>query len=181
MDFFTFLATLILSFFGLFVGLVLSHYSEEELRDIKKYLPYLQLLIFVLVFLVFYWYLPFFIATSILVLSFAFIYLFWHRKKINTLDYIVFAILFALTSLNNYFHLYMTLLVFIFGLFSGSLFYVLHRRSEELTKHILHHKHSGKHLSFGHLSVKLFDYYYFFLIISLIAFLIANLFKYLLF
>ena len=181
MDIYTFVGTSLLAFLGLFVGLVLSHYSEEEVQSFKKYIPFIQLSIFVLMFLLLFWYLPFFIASSILVLSFAFIYLYWHRKNLNVLDYIIISVLFALTSLSKNFQMYMTLLTFLFGIFSGSLFYVLHRRHTKEPKHILHHKHSGRHLSFGQLSIELFNHYYFFLIISFVAYLLANLFKYLIF
>jgi len=181
MDIFTFVASLLLAFVGLFVGTVLAHYSEEEVHYIKKYLPFLQMMTFMLIFVLIYWYLPFFIASSLLILSFAFIYLFWHRKNINLLDYIVLAVLFSLTSLEPHFHLYMTTLVFIFGIFSGALFYVLHRKHHSKPRDILHHKHSGKHLSFGHLSVKLFDHYFFFLIISFVSYLLAILLKQIIF
>lgn len=174
MDVFTFALTLIVAFLGLLTGGLLSYYSDEEVRSFKKYIPVVQLIIFILVFMVIYLFLPFFVASAILVLSFAFIYLFWRKKNINVLDYSVLGVLFALTSLSMQFHLYMTLLVFAFGIFSGALFYVLHRNPDDKDKHVSHHKHSGKHLSFGHLLYELFHHYYFFLIIAFAAYLVAQ-------
>lgn len=174
MDVFTFTLTLLVSFLGLLVGGFLAHNSEDEVHKFKKFLPFIQLLLFVLVFVVFFVSLPFFVALMILILSFAFIYLFWHKKNINTLDYIVFAVLFALSSLNFVYHLYMTLILFAFGIFSGALYYVLHTKPNHKTPNVSYHKHSGKHLEIGELLYSLFNHYYFFLIVSFLAYLVSQ-------
>ena len=174
MDVFTFALTLIVSFLGLLVGGFLAYNSEEEVHEFKRFLPFIQLLLFVLIFVVFFVFMPFFVASMMLILSFAFIYLFWHKKNINTLDYIVFAVLFALSSLSFQYHLYTTVILFAFGIFSGALFYVLHTKPNHKHPNVSHHKHSGKDLELGHLLYGLFHHYYFFLIVSFSAYLVSQ-------
>lgn len=178
MDVFTFTLTLFVAFLGLLVGGFLAHNSEDEVHKFKKFIPFIQLLLFVLIFVVFFAFIPFFVALMILILSFAFIYLFWRKKNINTLDYIVFAVLFALSSLNFQYQLYMTIILFAFGIFSGALFYVLHTRPNHKHPNVSYHKHSGKNLELGHLLYALFHHYYFFLIVSFSAYLISQIFSF---
>lgn len=175
MDFFTFLLTAIIAFFGLLTGAVLSHYSHDEVHAFKKYLPMLQLACFILAFIILYTMLPFVIASALLVLTFAFIYFFWRKKNLNVLDYIALAILFALTTINLSSHLYMTTIIFAFGVFSGALYYVLHTKPPKKAKekNVSHHKHRGHH-EFGHLVKKLLNHYSFFLVLTLVTWLVAN-------
>lgn len=172
MDIFTFILTAVISFLGLLLGLVLAQKAPEEIHAFKKYLPFAQLLIFVLIFVVFFAFLPFFIALALLVLSFAFIFIFWHKKNLNTLDYIVLGVLFALTSLSAELHWYMTLLVFLFGIITGALYFALHTRPTK--KKIVFHKHSNQHLDFGVMTRLLFTDYSFFLVLAVASYFISQ-------
>ncbi len=176
MNFFTFILTAVIAFFGLLLGGVLAHYSRNEAHAFKKYLPVMQLLCFVLAFAVLFSHLPFVIAVALLVLTFAFIYFFWRKKNINVLDYIAFAILFAFTTLSMESHLYMTVILFAFGIFSGSLYYVLHTKSPNKTKqrNVSYHHHRGHH-EFGHLISKMLNHYAFFLLLTVITWAVINL------
>jgi hypothetical protein len=180
MDFITYTLTAFVGFIGLFVGLLFAKFSPNEVHNLKKYIPDIQLALTSLAFIIFFIYFPFAIASLIFILSFSFIFLFWQKRDINTLDYIVFSILFAIGSLDFRVHYYLTAVIFIFGLFAGTLFYVLHDKPE---KHRLmkrgHHIHSGEQLDFDQMSVILFRKYLFFFILCVVNYLIANLFFYL--
>ncbi|MGM5481565.1 MAG: hypothetical protein ACQESE_04095 [Nanobdellota archaeon] len=187
MDPFTYFMTVLLAFFGIFLGGVLSYWSKDEVHEMKDKIPFFQMIIFVLVFIAMFAYLPFFIVLSLMVLGFGFIYIFWHKNDLNILDYIVFGSLFVITSLSTQAHYYITAAITFFGILSGALFYALHtkptgniktKKDEEL--HILHHKHSGKHLHIGDLLNSLFYKYYFFPILAIISYIVAETIKYLL-
>lgn len=171
MDIFTFGLTVIVAFLGLLTGSFLSHHARDEVKYIEKYLPFIQLLCLILVFVILYAFMPFFIASCLLVLSFSFIYLFWNKKNMNVLDYIIFAILFSFTSLNFQQHLYMTVVLFLFGVFSGTLYYALHTKP---VRQVSHHRHSGKHLSLASIQFNLFHHYSFFLVLSFATFLLSK-------
>jgi len=109
MDIFTFTTTIIIAFLGLLTGSIISYYSEEEIKSFKKYIPFAQLIIFTMIFVTIFIYIPFFIASSLMVLSFAFIFLFWHKQNLNILDYMVFGVIIALTSINAELQIYITL------------------------------------------------------------------------
>lgn len=167
MDVFTFALSVVIAFLGLLAGCVLAKYSHDEVHQFRKSIHTAQLLVLVLLFVLFFVYFPFWVALAILVLSFSFILLFWHRKDMNLLDYVVLGVLFGLTSVDAQLHLYMTLLVFLFGLFTGSLHYVLHtKHHNHPVKKVGIHNHSGKHFSFNMLTEKLFQDYYFFVILT---------------
>lgn len=180
-DVFSFLISTVIAFLGLLTGSFLAHNAPDETHEFRKYFPYLQLAVFVLVFVLFFVYLPFFIALALLVLSFGFIYFFWHKKNLNLLDYIVLGVLFSITSLNAYFHMYMTLLVFLFGIFTGALYYALHTKHKKHQKTIPLHKHSGKHLRYSVISRTLFQNYLFFLIIAVSSYIVSRIIYFLFF
>lgn len=177
MDFFTFTITVVLSFLGILFGAVLSHYTKEEVLDMKKAIPFMQVALLIIIFLILFFYFPFYIVASLLVISFGFIYLFWKKVNLNFLDYIVLAMILVVSSLNKQAHLYVTLCVFLFGILSGALFYVLHSKKRNLKK-IGHHKHSGKHLDFNSMTTKLFYTYKFFFILSILTFVFANIIEF---
>jgi hypothetical protein len=184
MDVFSFSISTVIAFLGLLLGSVLAHTAPDETHQFKHYLPFLQLLIFVLVFVLLFVYFPFFVALALFMLSFAFIFIFWHKKSLNLLDYIVLGALFALTSLVLQMHWYMTFLVFLFGVFTGALYYALHTKAhnkKHQKKKIAFHKHSGRHLSFGVISQSLLHDYVFFVIIAFLTYFSANIFRLLFF
>lgn len=177
----TFLLTTLIAFFGLFAGILIAYHTKDEVHHVKRYLPFLQLLCLVIIFILTFFYYPFFIALVVFLLSFLFMFLFWRRKDINLLDYIVLAVIFAFSSIYVSFHLYITLLLFVFGLFSGTLYYALHTKPKRSHKsrhaHILmigHHEHSRRHLSFGQSLRGLFDRYYFFVVIAIATYALAH-------
>lgn len=180
MDFFTYTLTAVVGFIGLFVGLLFAKFSPNEVHNLKKYIPDIQLLLVASSFVIFFIFFPFAIASLIFILSFSFIFLFWQKRDINVLDYIVFSILFAIGSLDYRVHYYLTAIIFTFSLFAGSLFFVLHHKPEEHHKMKRgHHKHSGKHLEFDEMSKLLFKKYVFFFILCIMNYLVAHLFFYL--
>ena len=97
---------------------------------------------------------------------------------LNVLDYITLAILFALTTINMDSHLYMTTILFAFGVFSGALFYVMHTLplKKSRGKDVSHHKHKGHH-EFGVLVTKLLHHYSFFLVLTIITWFVSSFFS----
>ena len=175
MDFFTYTLTALVAFIGLFVGLMFAKTSPDEAHYLKKYIPSLQLLLIILTYLLLFIYFPFYIAGSVFLLSFAFIYLYWRKRDINTIDYVVFATIFVITSLNITAHYYLTAIIFVFGLLAGILFYTLHDKPDLHLVTYGGHKHSGKQLSFDAMSSYLLKKYSFFFFLALIAYVVANL------
>lgn len=176
MELFTYLLTGIIAFIGLFIGLLITKYSLDEVNSFKKYIPFLQMMLIMLGFLVMFIYINFTLASVIFILSFAFIFLFWKKRDINTLDYVIFSILFFIASYNINAHYYMTAIIFVFGILSGTLFFVLHTYPKKHVKNHGHHKHSGKNLDFDELSKELFNKYFFFLILIIINYIIGFIF-----
>lgn len=177
MDFITYFLSALVSLFGVLAGSYLANSAPQEVHNLKKYFPLAQMLSLVLLFFVLYTFFPFFIVTAILILTFTFLRFFWHRQNVNILDYTIFGIIFPLSSLIMVAHYYITLIVFIFGIFSGALFYVLHTHPKKKThKHVAYHKHRGRHHTHEEILLKLFSSYSFFLLLSLTSYLVANLF-----
>lgn len=179
MDVLTFTLTAFVSFLGILFGAVLTHHTKEEILSIKKLIPFLQFTVLVLVFIVLYFFFPFTIVSALLVLSFGFIYLFWNKNNLNFLDYIVLSMILVISSIDPQAHLYVTLFAFIFGILSGSLFYMMNTKhpKHKITK-IYHHKHSGNHLDMNGVTSRLFYTYKFFFFLSIIAFVAAQLITY---
>ncbi|MFW5865590.1 MAG: hypothetical protein ACOCU6_00675 [Nanoarchaeota archaeon] len=187
MDIFTYAATLLIAHVGLFLGGMLAYWSKDEVHEFKSKIPYFQMILFILFFVSIFAHFPFTIALLLMILSFAFIYIFWHKTSLNTLDYIVFGTLFVITSLSYQAHFYSTIIMTAFGILSGALYYALHTKpSGEILKstkndlHVWHHKHSNNHLHIDEILSSLFYRYYFFPIIALTGFVIAELIKLLL-
>jgi hypothetical protein len=177
MDIFTFAITIIVSFIGILFGAILTHHTKDEILSIKQNLPTIQFSILVIVFLVMFFYFPFMIALALLVLSFGFTYFFWKKNVYNFLDYIVLAMVLVISSTNPQAHMYITLLSFIFGIFSGSLFYIMHtNHKKHRIKKLAHHKHSGKDLTLSGVSHYLYKLYRFFFFLALVAFAFAHIF-----
>jgi hypothetical protein len=189
MDFSTYLLSVMIVSIGLLFGSSLAHISRSEVHQFKKHLPGLQMFCVILLFLVLFSFFPFLVALSMLFLSFGFVYLFWRKLDMNFLDYIVFGGLFALTSVNLLAHFYVSLILFVFGMFSGSLFYVLHTFPQEHLKktkstskksklphgsHVLHHKHKGRHHTSQEIFRLLVKKYAFFPLLALVSYGVAN-------
>ncbi len=181
-DVFTFLFSLIIAFSGLLFGLFLSKQADDEVHHYRQFIPFIQLLLFSLFFVLLFIYIPFTYAFVLLLLSFVFLFIFWHKLHINILDYLIFAPLFALSTLLPEFHLYATLVLFLFGIFSGALYYVLHRNHpKKKSSKISFHTHSKKHLSFDQLAEYMFSHYVFFLGISFATYVLAQVIRFLFF
>ncbi|MBN1175357.1 hypothetical protein JXA48_01815 [Candidatus Woesearchaeota archaeon] len=190
MDFITYTLSALIALSGVVVGSYLANSAPEEVHTIKKYFPLVQMISLVLLFFVLYSYFPFFIVSALLILTFAFFRLFWHRQNVNILDYSVFAVLFPLTSLVAVAHYYVTLILFAFGVFSGALFYVLHtipstkKGSKKSTKkdsslHVAHHKHRGRHHTHDEILSRLFASYAFFLLLACVSYIVSEIFMHL--
>jgi hypothetical protein len=195
MDFFVYFFSALIAFLGLFLGGLFSHTIREELHHLKHFLPVLQLITLVLSFLLLYIAFPFYIVSVLFLFTFIFIWMFWHKKDHNVLDYIVFAIIFVITSLQPMMHYYMTLLLFLFGFFAGGLFYSLHTKPKKTTKkaakkktknthkddyhpHVAHHKHSGKNYDHSLIMRSILVKYFFFLPLTILAYIVAQLLTY---
>ena len=172
MDFITYTISAFIAFSGIFIGLLLAKTAPDEVHSFKKYIPSSQLILTIVSFLILFLYIDFLISGLVFILSFAFIFLFWQKRDINVLDYIVFSIIIVIASTNLTAHYYFTSVLFVFGVLSGSLFYVLHDKPTK--KKILHHKHSGKQLTFNEMSLLLFRKYLFFFIFAIVNFIIAQ-------
>lgn len=176
MDVFTFILTITVSFLGILFGTILTHHTKEEVLGIQKLIPFMQFGILVIVFLILFMYFPFGIISALLVLSFGFIYLFWKKNNLNFLDYIVLSMVLVISSLDPQAHLYVTLCAFVFGILSGSLFYIMNTQHKRKTrKKLAHHKHTGKNLNLNSMTSNLFYTYKFFFILAIVAFATAHL------
>jgi hypothetical protein len=174
-DFFTYSLTVILAFMGLLTGVYFANTSPDEAHAMKKYIPSLQLLTIILAYVVLFVYFDFVLSSLIFFLSFAFIYLYWHKRDINTIDYVVFASLLVISSINKSAHYYMTAIVFVFGILAGILYFVLHTSPKKHISHG-HHKHSGEDLTFEQMSSHVLKKYGFFVLLSIFAYIFANMF-----
>lgn len=178
----------LIAFLGLCIGGLFSTLLQRKLHSFKLFLPFFQLLLLLATFLLLYTSFPFLIVTAVFLFTFIFIWAFWQHKDHNVLDYIIFAILFVMTSLHALTHYYMTIILFTFGIFTGGLFYSLHTKPQKLkgkkqlteNQHdIMHHKHAGKHHTHHVIMQKLFAKYFFFLPLTLTAYLVAQLLAFL--
>ncbi|MCF7799073.1 hypothetical protein K9M74_04155 [Candidatus Woesearchaeota archaeon] len=183
MDILTYLFTVLLAFLGLLLGGLFSELIREKLHQVKHFLPFLQLLSIIISFLLLFAVFPLLIVIMLLFLTFVFIWMFWEKKDHNVLDYIFFALIFVMTSLVPVLHYYMTLILFIFGFFAGGLFYSLHTKPQKKKKgkkvkdvhpHVAHHRHSGKHYPHNVIMQELLLRYFFFIPLTLAAYLIAQ-------
>ncbi|MGM5480330.1 MAG: hypothetical protein ACQESC_02625 [Nanobdellota archaeon] len=198
MEWFTYILTIILSFLGLLIGSLLAHWSKEEIYLVKEYIPFFQLLIFSLVFVVYFAFFPILVAISLIILSFGFIYLFWHKRELNILDYIVFSGLVVISSLQSQAHFYITILITFFSILSGALFYALHtrvkfnrtqkskktsklskqkRREMRKTTFLKPSADIGKNNSLDTILTALFYKYLFFPVLAILAYGVAELIK----
>ena len=174
-----FLSSILISFLGLPLGVILASFSPDEVHSFKKYLVPLQLLFLGFLFLLFFWLFPFFVGVSFLLLSFGFLYFFWHKLDHNVLDFIVISFLLVLLSLEIGALLFATVIIFLFSLVTGFLFYVLHTKDPNKNSLIKlssvhHHKHSLKHLSLFEIFKLVFRKYNFYLYLPILTFIIAN-------
>ena len=174
MDYFTYSITAFITFIGIFMGLMLAKASPDEAHAFKKYIPSLQLLCLILSQVLLFIYFPFIIAGLIFILSFTFMFLFWRKRDINLLDYIVFSGVFIISSLNYSAHFYMTAIIFAFGILAGILFYVLHDKPKQHKVTYGYHKHSGKQLEFNEMSILAFKRYLFFFLLCIFNLVLAN-------
>jgi len=184
MDFLIYIFSALIAFLGLLIGGLFSHTIREELHKVKHFLPFLQLLAIIFTFLLLYSVFPLLIVTVLFLLTFVFIWSFWSKKDHNVLDYIFFGIIFVITSLQPVIHYYMTLILFIFSFFAGGLFYSLHTKPQKKKgrkkikdehPHVAHYKHSGKHHEHAVIMRKLFAKYFFFIPLTIVSWLIAQL------
>ena len=108
-------------FLGLFIGLILAFSAKEELKNGKKYFLLAQwfILPIILALLLFYFNN---IYVWLLILVFVLLYLF----VFNYCKYFLYwalAVLFFLSTINNKLFIFTSLLIFIYGLAEGSLYY----------------------------------------------------------
>lgn len=167
-----YVSLLIVAFLGLPIGLILAAFSPDEAHKYKNFFIPLQMLFLVLFFLILLFYLPLFVSASLIILSFSFLFLFWHKLDHNVLDYIIFSLLLIFFTISQMAFLYSIIVIFLFGMFSGFLFFVLHTKdplSKKKTR-VKMHKHTGKHLSFESMLSKLLKMYYFVLILTFVVF-----------
>lgn len=174
-----FVLTAFVAFFGLFVGSFVSHVAKDEVHEFKHWLPFLQLLCFILFFIVLYLFFPFLIISIFLILSLLIIYLFWKKNNLNFLDFIIFAALFAFSSSNIHALIYNTIILFVFSFFSGVLYYVLHtkpatKHSKE-SLHVGYNKHSNRFLPVSVIYMQLFYDNIFFFILTIVTYIFAQL------
>lgn len=175
MEFITLVFTSLIAFFGILAGALLSHFSEDEVHAFKKYIPMLQMVGYVLTFLVLFIFFNVWIMLALLVMTFLFVYVFWHKHDLNVLDYVPLASLFVLSSLNPRAHFFITAIVFVFGVLAGALFYAMNTIPASKTHGgTHHHKHSGKHLPLNELLSQLFVKYVFFFLICILVFVVAE-------
>jgi hypothetical protein len=172
----TYIFLVIVAFLGLPIGLSLAGFAPDEAHKYRSYFIPLQLFFIILFFTVAIVFFPLFVSLSMIILSFSFLFLFWRKMNHNVLDYIVFSVLFLLFSLSTTSLMYASFVVFLFGLVSGFLYFVLHTKDPLSKKKysVNIHKHSGKHLSFEKMFSNLLRQYLFFPLIALIVFLMGQ-------
>jgi hypothetical protein len=96
MDSLSYFSLLIISFLGLFVGLILSRIAFEELKDGKKYFIIIQLLLWIIIVnaIIFYYNSLIYVIMGVLLVVLIFILKYIFKNKIRLLDYIIMGILF---------------------------------------------------------------------------------------
>jgi len=117
-NYFTYLIVLLLSFFGVFAGGILALIAPEELKAGEKYWKAAKyIFIFLIIAAVFYFSLKYSNMTAAILISIALIFL-----KIANREYPALAfVLFFSAALNENFLFLVASLIFVYGLFIGTL------------------------------------------------------------
>jgi len=121
MELINYILTIIISFLGFPLGILLAKISPEEIKTGKKYFKIIQttLLIFILFFLLDFFKLNLFI--TILVTSFVFLLSFYWSKNKSFLFYLLFPLVIYFSKINLKLFALQASLIFIFSLVTGSL------------------------------------------------------------
>lgn len=121
MELINYILTIIISFLGFPLGILLAKISPEEIKTGKKYFKIIQttLLIFILFFLLDFFKLNLFI--TILVTSFVFLLSFYWSKNKSFLFYLLFPLVIYFSKINLKLFALQASLIFVFGLVTGSL------------------------------------------------------------
>lgn len=147
MEIINYVLSVIVVFLGLIIGIIIAKYTKEELQTGKKYFTLLQKLFLFIISLL----LLFFFKLNIIyiiILSILFIiFLFFIKLKKNIIMYNLLAIVLFISSSKEIYFIYISSLIFLYGIPTGTLFY--------------YKKGNVK---------KFFKYYVWFLMISLLLF-----------
>ncbi|MEM4260659.1 MAG: hypothetical protein QXG00_05475 [Candidatus Woesearchaeota archaeon] len=114
---------LILSYSGLFVGLILSRVAFEELESGKKYFLIIQFLLWIIItnLIIFYYNDLLFVIIGALLVILMFILKFVLQNKSYHIDYLVLGILFYYSSGYTNLMLINSTAIFLYGFFTASL------------------------------------------------------------
>ena len=129
----TYLVLLILAFIGLFIGLLISYASQEELKPGLKYFNILRHLLFIAILIVFFVKNPsilFIILIAVLIIIFSF------SRHRETLYYYALAVIFFLSWRFNGFAL-LAPLIFLYGFPVGSIYLYHHIKDKKNKKKII--------------------------------------------
>lgn len=117
----SYLLVLIMCFFSLFIGVLISVFAKEELKDGKKYFVFCRKIIFALIIFA----LIYFLKISLIINIFITIILLFVLFKFKEREFVLFnflGIIFYLSSLNTDLFKINAPLIFIYGILTASVF-----------------------------------------------------------
>ncbi len=121
--------TAVVSYLGLFVGLILALMAKEEMKDGRKYFLFLQKLILLLVFVFLLVFINLNYILVLLILAFILVYLLRRKNELMYI-YIILGVIFYLSSKTLNLFVIESSLIFLYGIPTGSL---LRKRDEKGT------------------------------------------------
>ncbi len=128
MQFINYFFVSIISFLGLFIGILLVKIAPEEQRPLRKHFILMKkiLLLTIFIFLIFYYYNKL-IYLILLIIFFIFLFFVEYRNndllKKSIVNYFIFGILFFLSSKNNNLFVMESSLILLYGMPTASLIY----------------------------------------------------------
>jgi len=121
----TYILTLAVAYLGIIGGLILAKIAKEELKDGKKYFLLVQTLLSTLIigFFLYFYNLNIILVFLISFIALAFLFYFRKHKHLPKLSYILFGFVFYFSSKIEALFILESILIFLYGLPSGSLDY----------------------------------------------------------
>lgn len=142
MEPFNYFLLLIISYSGLFIGLILPRVAFEELNDGRKYFLIMQLLLMIILIniLIYYYNTLIFVITGILMVALIFILKYVLKNRVYVIDYLVLGVLFYYSSVDQTIMLINSAGIFLYGFPTASLIILnsnINKKTEVFNKKII--------------------------------------------